>query len=1172
MIPFRTQGVRDQRGNRPQPSSAVTFRHSLPLGESSPSFALVATLLMIAAITGAAVAFFQSMRVERMVSRNYSDLARARMAAEGAADDAQELITSLFSNYPDSATAWARLTARDPQTQFTAYYFRTTDTNNLRAAQGFLTNGSNAAVPASPAPVLVHLYPLVSGANDFVASNLTSASQIFTNTNTPGGQAGLTVQNSVDLNADRWIGKPPDDTVTPQLRAKWLEVLRDPTRPKNTNRNSAGEPINPAIARYAFWMEDESFRLNVNWAGNNPRGGPNREQTNLLGPSLGRSPAEAVVRAALRRSENITGDRANFANGILLLQQQFSNSVDTRIVHGSLWSTPYRLPTPDSVWLARNTQPEFPEEFKYLFTTHSSALNFSRGGVQRLNLNQVVFSNGVLGSTSDNAAIRLQLDRILAAITNQYAMPAFGQRFYRLGTDNRNPLNATNEVTEQHARIYLQKIAANIRDYIDTDSQPTVVNNDGTLANGWRFSVPPQGGDPNSFAPWNDFLGNGLAPNEVAAVGQEALPLLTEFAVRGWHNGDWEGNNFNFTFCHYFEFWNPYNKDIPITALGTNPSLRILNMYLFDPGLGGTVSPKSPPVGTVTLSSFAGLTRFPANSFTVLTTDPNPIPSGLITNNTGQPITNYFGSAGTGSISYSGTSPRQRISAVLGTSAGRAGTRLTDYDLWSMLFNNNGVMSSFTALATGQVSGFTSAMELTASSTNVVRPSSLAGNSLLTRTGDPRSLNEQLSIQKHGATGIDSGDHYRFLNTTLEQSSFGALGTQSTAGRFVNVSTWPDWSGTNAAAGSNLDYAAIRDSRMLGIGELGHIYDPVRIANATGNVEFSRGGGRTLKIGQREAFDAGGSATPGSYTIGKNPYGLWGGTNALRSMDSFFLEAQTAPSRNWTAWRLTDVFCVDPPDRNGTINNNGTPLDPQDDWNIPEPEEAEQIHGLLNINGLNRDGALAFRALLWDLEFLPYDIVTNPNQRDGTPTTGGSAAMGKYVRTNNLVDLSGSDPVFRDNNLLRRVRGANDNLPNDDGIFWERGEISERDIFSRTMNNTATMLVSDNTVSMNTTLDRGREELVRRLLDMICTKGNTYRVYAIGQALDPRTGRPLASQKLQRTFRVNPRFASDGTAALPADFSFDPTQTGRGEGSTQQNDRFRRPAGWFTQTLQEKWN
>jgi hypothetical protein len=1119
---------------------------------------------MISAITGAAIAFFQSMRVERMVSRNYSDLARARMAAEGAADDGQALIVSLFSNYPDSATAWARLAAQNPQIQFTAYYFRTTDTNNARAAQGYMTNGSNAAVPASPAPVLVHIYPLVSGANDFVASNLTTTLQVFTNTNTPGGQQGLTVQNSVDLNADRWIGKPPDDNVTPPLRAKWLEVLRDPTRPKNTNRNSAGEPINPAVARYAYWMEDESFRLNVNWAGNNPRGGPDRQQNVLLGPSLGRSPAEAVVRAALRRSDTIPSDRSEFANGILLLQRQLSNSVDTRGLHGSLWSTPYRLPTRDSVFLATDTQPEFPEEFKYLFTTHSSALNFSRGGVQRLNLNQVVFSNGTAGTTTDATAIRLQMDRILAAITNPYAMPSFGQRFYRLGRDPRNPLNATNEVTAQHAQIYLQKIAANIRDYVDTDSQPTVVSNNA------NFTVVIQ-----REAPWNDFTNspNTQSTNQFAAIGQEALPLLTEFAVRAYHSGWPSSTAFQFTFCHYFELWNPYNKDIEIASLGDDPFIRVEHMYDFGLLNEEVTGGEAPLPKKVLLSNFfkggQRLTNFPANSFTVLTTDfGNAFASSGI-------YSDCYSSDGDGAILYAGQRGADKtVTANLGVPAGRFGSTAgnNDYDLWYTLGNNLGILSSHTALATARISGGPGnqhAMKLDGSTTNIIRSCSLRGNDQLDRTGDPRSLNEPLIIFKNSE--INQTYYYRFYVTTLNNdTSFGSLGSPN--GRFVNVSTWPDWSGTNAAAGSNLDHAVIRDGRMLGIGELGHIYDPVRITNAAGSVEFSRGGGRTFKIGQREAFDAGGTAAPGNYTAGKNPYGLWGHTNALRSMDLFFLEAQTAPSRNWTAWRLADVFCVDPPDRNGTVNNNNTPTDPSDDWNIPEPEELEQIHGLLNINGINRDGALAFRALLWDLEFLPYDTAVNPILREGTPTTGGTAAMGKYVRTNNLVDLNGTDPVFRDYNLVRRVRGANDNVPSDDGIFWERGEISERDIFSRTTNNTLTMLSSDATAMMNTTLDRGREELVRRLLDMICTKGNTYTVYAIGQALDPRTGRPLASQKIQRTFRVNPRFASTTTVALPADFSFDPTQTGRGEGSTQQNDRFRRPAAWSTQTLLEKWN
>ena len=106
-------------------------------------FALVATLLMITVITGAAVAFFQSTRIERFVARNYADLARAQLAAEGGAAAGQALITSLFTNYPDSAVGWARLA----DTELATFYFRTTNAN------GFLTNGANAATPRQPTRV-----------------------------------------------------------------------------------------------------------------------------------------------------------------------------------------------------------------------------------------------------------------------------------------------------------------------------------------------------------------------------------------------------------------------------------------------------------------------------------------------------------------------------------------------------------------------------------------------------------------------------------------------------------------------------------------------------------------------------------------------------------------------------------------------------------------------------------------------------------------------------------------------------------------------------------------------------------------------------------------------------------------------------------------------------------
>lgn len=243
---------------------------------------------------------------------------------------------------------------------------------------------------------------------------------------------------------------------------------------------------------------------------------------------------------------------------------------------------------------------------------------------------------------------------------------------------------------------------------------------------------------------------------------------------------------------------------------------------------------------------------------------------------------------------------------------------------------------------------------------------------------------------------------------------------------------------------------------------------------------------------------------------------------------------QTSLSRNWTSWRLADVFCVNPPDRNG----NGQ----------VDADELARIDGLVNINGVQRDGGRAIRALIYNLQY------------QASPDPGALTTATRSVNTNNLIT----------------ALQARQNNP--DNIFWERGEISELDLFS-----TGTTLIPvppNPSVNMAQTLDRGREELVRRLMDMICTKGNTYTVYAIGQALDPLTGRPLASQKLKRTIRVTALFNNPASTPamlpLPVDSSFTASDSGTDNplpgGTRVQTDRFRRPARWTVDILAENWN
>jgi hypothetical protein len=60
--------------------------------------------------------------------------------------------------------------------------------------------------------------------------------------------------------------------------------------------------------------------------------------------------------------------------------------------------------------------------------------------------------------------------------------------------------------------------------------------------------------------------------------------------------------------------------------------------------------------------------------------------------------------------------------------------------------------------------------------------------------------------------------------------------------------------------------------------------------------------------------------------------------------------------------------------------------------------------------------------------------------------------------------------------------------------------------------------------------DRGREELVRRSVEMITTRGSVFTVYAIGQALQVASSATnvLSTARLRQTFQIEPKFQFTG--------------------------------------------
>jgi hypothetical protein len=127
-------------------------------------------------------------------------------------------------------------------------------------------------------------------------------------TNYPLFSIGTT--NLVNLNAVMGDGTYPIAGITnttvagataPNISVYWVNVLKNPA-------NTTASSVNPLIGRYAFWVDDENAKINVNTAD-----GTMKYQTNSLG--LG-SPSEVSLQALQQGGANLA---TNVATNIVYL-------------------------------------------------------------------------------------------------------------------------------------------------------------------------------------------------------------------------------------------------------------------------------------------------------------------------------------------------------------------------------------------------------------------------------------------------------------------------------------------------------------------------------------------------------------------------------------------------------------------------------------------------------------------------------------------------------------------------------------------------------------------------------------------------------------------------------------------------------------------------------------
>lgn len=821
--------------------------------------ALISTLLAIVVLTIIVTAFLQSMSIERRTATSYANLMKAQLAAQAGQAVAQEMLAEFIaankyftfgyeeisgdslSETPVVPRLFGAPTPTEPMT--TQYMLSTTEQ--------VLAGGVNSAQVRQA----------------IVGLDLTNSTALNSNADTDGG----------------WMGSPLTSAgaIDPRsARAGWIYLLKNPDQPHQPDRDSPG--YNPHVARFAYWVEDESSKIDLPLVGNadGPGGAFERPEFSVAPPHLDVGALPLSGGRPLAQA-----DGAKNQEIVTFLRSIDGLPPDTRLAN--------RLPN-----LAANVA----DQTRFYTSSYSSASELDSSGRQRLNLNALV------SDASDAETIQAEIDDLYFGITGEHTYDAavggffegaeelqdwsladFGSRFYPVLS-----------VTDPHREIYVRKLAANIRDYIDADFQPTIIFADESV----QQPVRPDFAWPQTTFP--------------QAIGKEAVPLFQEHAWAGVEL-EWTPNGSTaqgtVRIDHYFEFLNPYTKDF------TAPPGTFLKVYNQPTWLAGTFPELEPEDFTVDLSGVV----FPAGGVVVVTTNPGPDATGLILNS--DRLIRREPTPADATL-FEDRSTDEPIGTDIGFQMDARSSSVTDYVTEMVMGTDKGILEGF-----GHVSiSLSSSAQFNFKGDNVndrrrfVYSSSLRGNDAASRTGDPRSLSEQLAPAPYNASNFDASRFYGAIQGTGNIPGAATLAKASVT--YVSPTSWPDYAIPFDDTATSA-YAVVRDGPMESIGELGHIYDPRRQRVGSSNILHARGGGRTLNIGQPD--DVVGSA------------------------------ARFTPAWLNSAWRLADTFGVDL-DRN-------------------EPLLAPTSRAKININSVTRDNGVALSALLRSFTFLP--------QPDGDRIRGG---------------------------------------------------------------------------------------------------------------------------------------------------------------------------------------
>ena len=483
---------------------------------SRPSgFALVVTLVLMALIVVVVVAYLGNTRTDRSTASLYANRLRAKMMADSGLTGATKLLyeNTKYGNYITAMPAPAAPGAAP--TPIRTELYRPVDPSTASGSPDYLrlnnAVGEVLISRADPAPLPVP--------TPQIDPRPPPATIPVPPTGDPWGlPPTITTTNSFDFNQIVRVGTNdngrlvhPDGQPAP---GEWVRL-----------RDAAGR----LIGRYAFFIEDESMKVNVDAAGNSS-GSPHL-RVNDLTPVPASTPASQIQEIDPTALLPATANRPAASSALT-----------------ALGSPGTRLPTKATTALLDEWKTHSPEANAHLMTVRSKDNNTTAKGWQRLDLNAIV---AAAESTGTNAAKVAAAQKIADWIRDAWTGPT-------AIADLQQDADGRNYQLFNEDRLRLQ-IAVNIVDYIDTDN------------------IPTDAGDltPTGF------------PAPIPIIGIEKIPYLGHVMVIYEASGS-NGTTATLRVKLRFNFFNLYESDLDLQQSVTRievvgiPAIAKNNAVIFD--------------------------------------------------------------------------------------------------------------------------------------------------------------------------------------------------------------------------------------------------------------------------------------------------------------------------------------------------------------------------------------------------------------------------------------------------------------------------------------------------------------------------------------------------------------------------------------------------------------